>query len=50
MYLKIFYFLKKIFSKTFTVVNKTTYLLRNILKIIVLLIIIYTFVKLKGWC
>lgn len=49
MYLKIFYFIKKMFSKTFRFLNKSTYLIRNILKIIVLLIIIYTFLKMKGW-
>lgn len=48
MYFKLFYFFKKFFGKTFKAFNKLTYLVRNILKIIVLLIIIYLFFKAKG--
>lgn len=49
MYFKTFYFIKRFISKTFKFINKTTYFVRNILKIIVLLIIIYLFIKMKGW-
>lgn len=49
MYLKIYYFIKKFFSKTFRFLTKSSYLIKNTLKIIVLLIFIFTFMKMKGW-
>lgn len=49
MYFKIYYFIKNFFSKTFRLLSKSTYLIKNILKIIVLLIFIFTFFKMKGW-
>lgn len=49
MYFKIFNFIKRFISTTFRFINKLSYFIRNILKIIVLLIIIYSFIKLKGW-
>lgn len=49
MYFKIFNFLNKFINKTFRLLNKSLYFIRNVLKIIVLLICIYSFIKLKGW-
>jgi len=49
MYFKLFYIIKKFFNKAFRFLSKSTYLIKNILKIIVLLLIIYTFIKAKGW-
>lgn len=44
-YLKIFYFLKRNILKLFRFINRSTYFIKNILKVIVLIIIIYLFMK-----
>lgn len=49
MYFKIYYFIKNFFNKSFRFLSKSTYLIKNILKIIALLIFILTFCKMKGW-
>lgn len=49
MYFKFFNYIKRIFKKGFNLIFKSTYFIKNILRIIVLLIIIYLFIKKEGW-
>ena len=45
MYFQLFYLLKRFFKKTYRFITKTSYFLKNILKVIVLGIIVYLFFK-----
>ena len=45
MCFKLFYLIKGVFRKAYRFLTKSTFLLKNILKVIVLIIIIYLFFK-----